>query len=295
MPDLWTRDADERFFRGSLERGLSVAQLFYTTHDGRKLAYWPKAYKKRGATLQSRNAPIGDFTEQFAADLLEPLAEATGTRVVRNVVCEEIGLGKQSPADVGLCTSTHRVQRAENIRLIVEVKMSVVWNWELLTEEGIYKLRCIGDYTTHSASPSILRSDTVLKAIGKSINVRVSSWAGAGIPIIVLANTPIAPSYYDKADHLKQAGILQGFWSVNPAPRDGSVATLKQTPGAGFMRFESYEEFHNQAANLLAEDRIFFSAMKGKAELGKVIQEAAAEPTLELKAVKLISLLRSQP
>ena len=72
-------------------------------------------------------------------------------------------------------------------------KTSIAWNWDYypLTNE----LKCIGDYTTHKGNPGLLRSDTMLKAIGKSINVRVSSFKSSKIPIVILGNTPITRSY----------------------------------------------------------------------------------------------------
>ena len=50
-------------------------------------------------------------------------------------MCDEIGLTKQSPADVAICTSIDKFQRAENIRALFEVKMSIVWNWELIPKQ----------------------------------------------------------------------------------------------------------------------------------------------------------------
>lgn len=55
----------------------------------------------------------------------------------------------------------------------------------------------------------------MLKAIGKSINIRVSSFKASSIPVIIMGNTPITDNYYHKVDHLKKAGIIQGFWLEN--------------------------------------------------------------------------------
>ena len=38
--------------------------------------------------------------------------------------------------DVAIVKSSHRIQKPENILLIVEVKMSIVWNWEFYPETG---------------------------------------------------------------------------------------------------------------------------------------------------------------
>jgi len=101
-----------------------------------------------------------------------------------------------------LCKTRQREQKAKDIAAIFEVKMSIVWNW-------------VGDFKTHKGNPGLLRSDSMLKAIGKSINIRVSSHSASKIPIIILGNTPITQSYISKVDHLYHAGIIQEFWSVN--------------------------------------------------------------------------------
>lgn len=138
----------------------------------------------------------------------------------------------------------------------------------------------------------LLRSDTMLKAIGKSINIRVSSLSANKIPIVVLCNTPITESYYEKVDHLKKFGIIQGFWSLNPRPLD-EISTLKNTRSFGFVRMDSYEEMANYLNGLLTEEREFFSGMKTKRQLGTIIEIANIEETYEKKAEKFLSLLRT--
>lgn len=64
------------------------------------------------------------------------------------------------------------------------------------------KLICLGDFRTHKDNPGLLRSDTMLKAIEKSINIRVSGYDASQIPIVILGNTPITESYISKVDHL---------------------------------------------------------------------------------------------
>jgi len=102
-----------------------------------------------------------------------------------------------SPADIAISRSKSINQRAEDILAIIEVKMSIVWNWELQKSKS---LSCIGDYKSHQGNPGLLRSDSMLKGIGKSINIRVSSFKATTIPIIVMGNTPITNSYYPKVD-----------------------------------------------------------------------------------------------
>ncbi len=221
---------------------------------------------------------------------MREFADKIGAFAVQSVVCDAIELKRNSPADLAFCKTNTRFQKPENILLIFEVKMSVVWNWELLKNEG--ELNCIGDFTTHQGNPASLRSDTMLKAIGKSINIRVSSLEASRIPIIILGNTPIKESYYKKVDHLWKFGIIQGFWSLNPKPRD-ETETLKNTKDFGFIRMDSYDELIEYLNELSKEEKQFFSGMKTKKELGRIIEIANEEAGYEKKAEKFLSLLKT--
>jgi len=289
-PRLWSKDEERIFFKKTLEIA-TPEQLFYLTDDGRFLAYWPKKYKGKKTTLQSRNAFIGSYTEKWVKDLLTPLAREFEAYAIHNVVCDEIGLGERSPADVAIVKTPKREQKPEDILLLVEVKMSIVWNWEYHPESG--DLDCIGDFTTHQGNPGLLRSDTMLKAIGKSINIRVSGYQSSKIPIIVIGNTPIMKTYYKKVDFLKKAGIIQGFYSVNPNPLDKpSKNNIKSTPEKGFLRVDKINELYNNLEHIIEEDKEFFSSMLPKKELGRIIEVANREPTYEKKAEKFLILLR---
>lgn len=292
MTTLWGKKQEIDFFTKSL--GLATpGQLFYVTNDRRYLAYWPKGYKGDKNTLQSRNAFIGSYTEGWTGNLFKEIADTVGGYPVQKVVCEEIGLSKQSPADVAISKVQKQVQIPSDILLIIEVKMSVVWNWEFIPKPNDkFQLECKGDYKSHTGNPGLLRSDTMLKAIGKSINIRVSGCASAKIPIIIMGNTPITKSYFSKVDHLRKNGIIQGFWSVNPLPSDDNKDNIKNTPHLGFNRFDSYEEMKQSALNLLKEDREFFSSMQTKKQLGQMIETANRETTYEAKAHKFLQLLR---
>jgi len=221
--------------------------------------------------------------------LIQEIVKDKGLFAVQGAICEEISLTNKSPADVIISRSKTINQRPEDILAIIEVKMSIVWNWELRTDKS---LSCIGDYKTHQGNPGLLRSDSMLKAIGKSINIRVSSFKAARIPIIVMCNTPITNSYYPKVDHLKVAGIIQGFWSVNPNPLDDDGENIKKTEKQGFNRFDSFEELRSAFDVLLLEETNFFSSMKNKKELGEIIEIANREATYEKKAEIFLKLIK---
>lgn len=288
---LWSKEQEIDFFTKSLEVA-SPEQLFYTTKDKRYYAYWPKSYKGAKTTLQSRNAFIGAYSEKWALEILKEVAKELNAYAVRNVVCEELELTKGSPADVVICKIDSIVQKPQNIIAIFEVKMSIVWNWELLKNNSKFTLKCLGDFKTHQGNPGLLRSDSMLKAIGKSITVRISSLESAKIPIIVLGNTPVMQSYYSKVDNLKNYGIIQGFWSLNPAPLDNNGNNVKATKGKGFLRFDDYSNFKDKLLALLKEDIMFFAGMKSKNELGKLIEIANKQDTYEKKAEKFLNIMK---
>ena len=102
MPDLWTKEKEVEFFYNS-RKFASPEQLFYFGDDSRYYAYWPKSYKGKKSTLQSRNALIGNFTEKYSVDLLQEFARVKGLYAVQGAICNEIGLSPKSPADVVLC------------------------------------------------------------------------------------------------------------------------------------------------------------------------------------------------
>jgi len=292
MRALWNKQQEVDFFESSMEIA-TPEQLFYTADDGRYYAYWPKSYKGETETLQSRNTFIGSYTERWCKDLFGEIAEEMKGYAVQGAVCEEIGLSKRSGADLAICKNKNTMQKPENILLIIEVKMSVVWNWELVITGSKKELVCLGDYKTHQGNPGLLRSDTMLKGIGKSINIRVSSDKASRIPIIIIGNTPVTQSYYEKVDYLKKSGVVQGFWSVNPQPLDNNGENIKNTPHLGFYRFDNFNDLKDYAINLLKEERRFFSSMQSKKSLGRIIEIANRENALEEKAQRFLDLIRN--
>jgi hypothetical protein len=287
MEKLWNKEVEKRFFKES-SKFATFEQLFYVNDLNKYIAYWTKGYTGKKSTLQSRNSLIGSFTEKWTTDLIQEIVKPMGFFAVQGAICDEIALTNMSPADVVISKQNSIKQNPENILAIIEVKMSIVWNWEFRQNGEIV---CIGDYKTHQGNPGLLRSDSMLKAIGKSINIRVSSFKASKIPIIIMGNTPIAASYYSKVDHLKLAGIIQGFWSINPQPLDNYGENIKKTEKHGFYRYDSFDELKASIDILLSEKRNFFSSMKSNKELGQIIELANRENTYEKKAEVFLRLL----
>ena len=120
MTTLWGQNQEKDFFTKSLEFG-TPGQLFYTAKDNKFYAYWPKNYKGTKTTLQSRNSLIGKYTEKWTTDLFNGIAEQIGGYSVQGVISEEIGLTRQSPADVAICKTKDIIQKPKSILIIIEV------------------------------------------------------------------------------------------------------------------------------------------------------------------------------
>lgn len=249
-------------------------------------AYVPKSMRSEGKTLQGRNSFIGQYTENWCNALLSPIANKLGLYAIRGVVCEELDLPPRSPADIAFCKKNSICQKPDDVKLIFEVKMSIVSNYKYLGKDDVLY---VGDYKTHRGTPSLLRSDSMLKAIGKSINLRVSSKDARKIPIVILGNSPIQESYAAKVDMLKQSGVVQGFWSLHPNPTEQEH--IKCTDKKGFLTINNTNEIYALCLNMINNDLSYFSAMLSKNTIGKIISIANLEKTNESKAKKFLSLL----
>lgn len=284
--NLWNNSVEIEFFKESLKKFASKEKLFYNL-NGEYFAYIPKdKAKQQNLTLQSRNSLIGHFTETWAKNILYPIAKKFNLYALNNVVCEEIGLTKQSSADIAFYKTADTNQKPENIKIIFEVKMSIISNYKLENNKVI----CIGDYKTHCGNPSLLRSDSMLKAIGKSINIRISSIKSSHIPIVVLGNSPITENYIKKVDMLKNTGVIQSFISLNPNPTETKY--IKETPNFGFKTINKEKDLFDLLESLLSNKLNYFSAMLSKQELGNIIKIASKEKSNEDIASKFLELIK---
>jgi hypothetical protein len=284
---LWNSETETQFFIEALKSFASPEQLFYNLQGG-YYAYVPKGADAEGQTLQSRNSLIGQFTEKWCKTLFEPFANELGLYAVNSVVCEGLGLTRQSSADLAFCKTDSINQDAENIKLLFEIKMSIVSNYKFTQPTQI---DIVGDYKQHKGNPSLLRSDSMLKAIGKSINIRVSGITATKIPIIILGNSPITRSYIEKVDFLKTSGVIQGFWSLNPNPTQSDF--IEDTPKKGFQTIRIKDSILQLCKELVKDDLNYFSSMVSKNSLGRIISIASKEATDIEKAEKFLTLIRN--
>lgn len=286
---LWNTNTEILFFEEALRNFAPPEQLFYNFSDG-YYAYVPKGHDAEGQTLQSRNSLIGSFTENWCRNIFEPIAKKNNLFAINGAVCEEIGLSKQSSADLVFSDIDNKFLKAENIKIIFEIKMSIISNYKYNKSNN--KIKYIGDYKQHKGNPSLLRSDSMLKAIGKSINIRVSGIESSKIPIIILGNSPITDSYTKKVDFLKSSGVIQGFWSLNPNPSE-TTDYISSSKGNGFITLQNEVNIYDLIKDLLALDMHFFSSMLPKSELGNIIKIASQEINDVLRAEKFLSILRA--
>jgi phosphotransferase system IIB component len=284
---LWNNETEILFFTEALKNFASPEQLFYNLRDG-YFAYVPKGADAEGQTLQSRNSLIGQFTEKWSKTLFEPIANELGLYAVNGVVCDELGLSRQSNADLAFCTTNSTIQKPENVKLLFEIKMSVISNYKYTHPNAV---EYVGDYKQHKGNPALLRSDSMLKAIGKSINIRVSGHSSTRIPVVVLGNSPITDSYIKKVDFLKTSGVVQGFWSLNPNPANSNY--VKNTPKLGFQTILNRDQLFANCKELVTSDMNYFSSMISKSKLGEIITIANQEAADVAKAEKFLTLIRS--
>ena len=232
---------------------------------------------------------IGNFTESWVKKLFNSVIDDENLFVVNQARIPSLGITSSSPADIVIATEDKKVLKASDVKVIFEVKMSIVWNWQYDVEtHNVFE---IGDFRTHQGKPSFTRSDSILKAIGKCIDIRVSNLKSSKIPLIVIGNAPLSNGFCKKADYLKSAGIIQGFWSLNPFPLNHGN-TRKTTSKGGFVRFNDSDELKNNLNQLFNQDLNFFSGMENLEDLGRYIEISNMKNDYEEKGLEFLNLLK---
>ena len=264
---FWSQKDEVKFFKQSLKNFASKEQLFYELSNN-YYVYIPKNFNSQGKTLQSRNSLIGKYTEIWCSNFFKPIAKKLGLFAVNGVIYNELGLTSRSNADLAFCKTNNIYRKVDDIKIIFEIKMSIVNNYKFIDN----KINLIGDYKSHKGTPSILRSDSMLKAIGKAINIRVSGKQANTIPIIIVGNSPITENYLKKVDFLKQSGVIQGFLSIYPKPTENYI---KESSKKGFKTFDEYNILTDYISNIVLSDLNFFSSMMKKEDLGRIITKSS--------------------
>ncbi len=159
--------------------------------------------------------------------------------------------------------------------------MSVIWNWSAANRE-----RPLADYDGHAGRPSIYRTDSILKAIGKAAITR-SCPGSERIPFIVVGNTPPPHAYRDKVDGTVKAGLIQKWISLTPSPlvvepeRSPATRNPKETPG--FERIDSLVELENLLVKALTVSWRYVGAMVESKKIGEIIK--SLDLSMEAEAI----------
>ena len=229
------------------------------------------------SVINGRNAVVANKTENFALRLMASTIEGLRPELEqelfakRGVICSELGLTGNSGADLAILTqNSDGPVPASAIKCLFEVKMSFIWNWHNrdLTNP-------VADYDGHQGRPSIFRTDSILKAIGKATITR--SYKGReGIPFIVVGNTPPPTGYRANIDKTVSSGLIQKWISLTPNPL---VVKPQEAPGkrnpkgtTGFLRVDTVEELQKLILTLLTRERRYMSAMVEVDKIGHLIK-----------------------
>ena len=279
---LWSVDIERSLIDDSL-----FATIYCSSSDceySEKLFFKGKSQKcpKCKSSLSvgntnKRNAVVGNKTECFALCLLDKVVQRLKTDLKQplyakgGVICPELGFKNRSLADLAILNrDSNGAVTADAIECLFEVKMSFIWNWD---SKNIS--RPIADYDSHSGRPSIYRTDSILKAIGKAAITR--SYRGSErIPFIVLGNTPPPKSYRANIDSTVTSGLIQKWVSVTPHPLvvcpndESGQRNPKRTPG--FLRIDHISELCNLMEVILDRPYRHMSAMVDVEKLGQVIK-----------------------
>ena len=236
-----------------------------------------KAFGLSVRTLNGRNAPLAIETEKFALRIIQTAIDESSELVGRHfakrgVICPPLGLKGNSGADIAIldCDINGPVP-LEAIECLFEIKMSFIWNWH---ERNLS--HPIADYDKHGGTPSIYRTDSILKATGKAAITR--SYLGSeSIPFVVVGNTPPPRGYCANVDGTVRSGLIQKWISLTPSPLivEPNIETNQRNPkrtAGGFLRIDNIKELQNLLLTLLGRKRQYIGAMTDAEKVGKLIK-----------------------
>lgn len=226
--------------------------------------------------FNQRNAIVADATERFALQLFQYVVsnsdELRGKFFVkRNVECPQLELRGRTKADLAILDKNlDGPVTPERMKCIFEVKMSIIWNW---SESD--RTQPIADYDSHAGRPSIYRTDSILKAIGKAAITRACK-GSERIPFIVVGNTPPPVEYRDKVDGTVRSGLIQRWISLTSAPLvvKKELLQTKRNPKEtfGFLKIDSTGELEEMFVNILTKEWRYMGAMIEPKEIGGIIR-----------------------
>ena len=283
------RDAEQPLWNVKTERNLLEESMLAPIYCD-KCNFAEKAFFKRKSAKcprckvglkignsNERNAVVGNKTEGFALRLLETVTKELCSELEqelfakRQVICPELGFKRKSAADLAILSQDlNGLVPASAIKCLFEVKMSFIWNWH---EDDLSQPT--SDYDGSHGRPSIYRTDSILKAIGKASITR-NYPGGERIPFIVIGNTPPPTGYRASVDKTVSSGLIQKWISLTPKPL---VVNRKDTAGKrnpkstpGFLRIDEVKELQQLLKTLLTKQWLYTSAMVEAEKVGTLIK-----------------------
>lgn len=246
--------------------------------------------KLRVQVAQARNVPVSTFTEIYAREVMQAAIDKyyKGTLFVeRGVQCDELSLTDGSGADLAIVKRQGQATlNAEDIVVVMEVKMSLVWNWKLGEDKPS------SDFYQHNGRPSLSRTDSLLKAIGKGAIFR-STEKSRRIPYLVIGNCPPPEGYYAKIDGAVRSGLVQKFISLTPKPvlSGPPMRNPKETSGGGFLRIDSMDELATFLKSVIDGKGVYLGRMVDRKELGEKLKALDSNGPSEEVADRFIEAL----
>ena len=287
---LWSAAVEQSFIEDSMLATIyckGVCGFSEKAFFGAKTDKCPICNSKLGVNnFNHRNAIVSDKTETFALRVVESAVEGLRRElgqelfVKRGVICPALGLAGRSGADLAILGQNLDGQvPANTIKCLFEVKMSFIWNWH---EKN--RTFPTADYDSHFGRPSIFRTDSILKAIGKATITR-SHTGSEGIPFIVVGNTPPPPNYRSNVDKTVSSGLIQKWLSLTSQPLvvDTEDTTGNRNPKStpGFLRIDEVKELQQLLKTLLTKKWLYTSAMVEAKKVGMLIKSLDLDKTPE--------------
>jgi hypothetical protein len=280
MADLWSEDKERD----------ALADSMFATISCKKCGYVEKSVFRRSSDkcpncgagpvavseFNQRNAIVADATERFALQLFQSVVNGSSILkgsffVKRNVECPQLELRNRTKADLAILDKNlDGPVTPERIKCIFEVKMSIIWNWS-----GTDRRQPLADYDSHAGRPSIYRTDSILKAIGKAAITRACK-GSERIPFVVVGNTPPPVAYRDKVDGTVRSGLIQRWISLTPRPlvvkSESSPSRRDPKETFGFLRVDSTSELEEMFVKILTKDWRYVGAMVEPKKIGGMIR-----------------------
>jgi len=280
MGYLWSEDKERDILVDSMFATISCKQCGYVE----KSVFRDSSDKCPNCGFRSlavsefnqRNAIVADATERFALQLFQSVVNNSSTLngkffVKRNVGCPQLELRGRTRADLAILDKNlEGPVIPERIKCIFEVKMSIIWNWSE-RDRG----QPLADYDSHAGRPSIYRTDSILKAIGKAAITRACK-GSERIPFVVVGNTSPPVAYRDKVDGTVRSGLIQRWISLTSKPLVVKREWLpnKRNPKEtfGFLRIDSTNELEEMFVTILTKDWRYMGAMVEPKGIGGIIR-----------------------